>query len=101
MDSVVVRHQVVDKIHHSLLEAHIEGLIDLRVAHEALQEVEAVLFINKAAFAFKVVSLDPGSKGAEDGVLELEALFSLELTNKVDSAALRSKLLHLPVVRHD
>lgn len=101
IDSIVIRHKIVNEIHHSLLQSNVEGLIDILVAHKALKEVQAALVLDKAALAFKIVSLNPSCKAAEDGVLEREAFFSVELPNKIESTTLGGKLLHLPIVRHD
>lgn len=65
---------------------------------EAREELETVLVVDKSAFTFEVVSLDPGSQATKDSIFQRDGAFFRELAYQVDGSALACKLLHLTIV---
>lgn len=59
INAIIVQDEIVNEVHHFLLEAHVEGLVELLVAQEARQEVKSLLLTEEAALALEVVSFEP------------------------------------------
>ena len=66
----------MDQIDDFLLESDIEGLVDAGIADKVREELESLLVIDKPALAFEVVGFHPGCQATEDGILDLEGLFT-------------------------
>jgi len=59
IDSIVVQNEIVYEVHHFLLQAHVEGLVELLVAQEVRQEVKSLRLAEEAALALEVVCFEP------------------------------------------
>ena len=101
VDAIVVEDEVINEVHHLLLQPHVEGLCELLIAHEARQELKSVLLGQEAALSIKVVCLEPGSQTTEERILHREGVFALELASQVDCSTFAGEFLHLPIIRHD